>query len=149
MILNKTTQDMVKAEFIFPEHLKGLEQQLRSLIEDALNKEIADGITLRGVFYQTSGTVSALKFKDSLDPKAPLRKVAEHIDQITKEDAIKISYVAPTPNIEGSFDITIHNESCSTYESVSLGFMTNKYEYDPVAETLQFTEKLKFWEKTK
>lgn len=141
--------DMIKAEFVFPDHLKEFEQRLRSLIEDALNKEIADGITLRGVSYQTKGTVSALNFKSSFASKTPLSKIAEHIDLRKKEDAIKISYVAPTPNIEGSFDITIHNDSCSTYETVSLGFMTNKYEYDPEADTLQFTEKLKLWKITK
>lgn len=140
---------MIKAEFVFPEHLKEFERQLHGLIEEALNQEITDGVTINGEHFQTKGTVSNLKFKDSLGKDIPLGNVAAYIYQITKEDVVKISYVAPPPNIEGSLDLTIHNESGSTYEFISLGFITNKYEYDPVAETLRFIEKLNFWKITK
>ena len=149
MILNKTMNNMIKAEFVFPEHLKEFEQRLHGLIEEALNQEITDGVTLNGEHFQTKGTVSNLKFKDSLGKDIPLGNVAAYIYQITKEDIVKISYVAPAPNIEGSLDLTIHNESGSTYEFISLGFLTNKYEYDPVTETLRFTEKLSYWKITK
>ena len=139
--------DMIKAEFVFPEHLKEFEQRLHGLIEEALNKEITDGITLNGEYYHTEGTIRSLTFKNTIGNNPPLGKVAEHINQVIKTDVTQTSYSAYSPSIEGTFDLTIHNEDCSICKSVSIGFMTNKYGYDHIAEKFCFTEKLRFWKK--
>ena len=67
---------MIKAEFVFPEHLKEFAQRLHGLIEEALNQEITDGVTLNGEYYHTEGTIRSLTFKNTIGNNPPLGKVA-------------------------------------------------------------------------